>query len=155
MSMKQMFIEAKVNAIFGAKNVMNGAQVYFNLDSFTLWWCSVLTPLSENEVCVIENVGDSDDYRLGDSHKQDVIQWFMEDNDMSQWPETCDVICNALNDYYNEQDLYDMARQRIFNSDTLKDCSEFILADWNEGGEHWAWVVIEEEERILEWVKAG
>ena len=50
--------------------------------------------------------------------------------------------------------MYEQAEQRVKNSLALSMYSEFILADWPEGEEHWEWVVTADESEILDWVQS-
>ena len=47
--------------------------------------------------------------------------------------------------------MYEQAKNKVENSATLSLYSEFILADWPEGEDHWQWVVDSDEDEILEW----
>ncbi len=47
------------------------------------------------------------------------------------------------------------ARNRVANNSKLNVHSDFILADWNEGEDHWEWVATASVEEILDWVEAG
>ena len=51
--------------------------------------------------------------------------------------------------------MYEKAKARVEDSPKLILHSDFILADWPEGDEHWAWVVQATEQEILDWVEAG
>lgn len=56
---------------------------------------------------------------------------------------------------YKMCSLYTQAKFRVDHSDILAPHSDFILADWPEGNEHWRWVLEASEEEILNWVEAG
>jgi hypothetical protein len=55
----------------------------------------------------------------------------------------------------DKESLYDRAAARVDNDPRLSPHREFILADWPEGDEHWAWVIAASTEEILSWVDAG
>ena len=48
--------------------------------------------------------------------------------------------------------LYERARNRVMDSEALRPYTDFILADWPEGDEHWQWVIHTSEAEILEWI---
>jgi len=45
---------------------------------------------------------------------------------------------------------YEQASDRVHNSERLAPHADFILANWNEGEEHWDWICTAREEEILE-----
>jgi len=53
------------------------------------------------------------------------------------------------------KNLYEEAKRRVKANSELASHTDFILADWSEGDEHWEWVVSASVEEILDWVAAG
>ncbi|NIQ88799.1 MAG: hypothetical protein GWN93_06825 [Deltaproteobacteria bacterium] len=51
--------------------------------------------------------------------------------------------------------LYFKAESRVCSDERLDSVREFVLADWPEGEEHWAWVIEATTEEILDWVDAS
>lgn len=51
--------------------------------------------------------------------------------------------------------LYERAARRVRDSKKLSPHAAFILSDWNEGDEHWNWVINAREDEILDWVEAN
>lgn len=51
--------------------------------------------------------------------------------------------------------MYQQAKTRVESSPRLSPHAAFILADWDEGEEHWQWVCTASEDEILDWVEAG
>lgn len=49
--------------------------------------------------------------------------------------------------------LYEQAKSKVENSEILNQYAEVILADWNEGDEHWKWVISADESEIVIWAK--
>jgi len=79
-----------------------------------------------------------------------------------QWGETqSDVIRRTIQNEYNREiemsklSNYDRAANKVAGDPDLAAHSDFILADWPEGDEHWTWVIKASKREILEWVEAG
>lgn len=47
------------------------------------------------------------------------------------------------------------AERRVIDTPELCKHSEFIMADWREGREHWTWVINAPVAEIVEWAEAG
>lgn len=48
----------------------------------------------------------------------------------------------------------EQARCKVLSSEKLSPYADFILADWPEGTDHWIWVLLSDDEEILDWVWA-
>lgn len=46
----------------------------------------------------------------------------------------------------------EQAKTKVMNDERLKPYADFILADWPEGTEHWIWVLLSDDDEILDWV---
>ena len=51
-------------------------------------------------------------------------------------------------------ELFEKAKERVVNSPSLEVFSDFILADWDEGDDHWQWVIEADESEIVDWVES-
>lgn len=51
--------------------------------------------------------------------------------------------------------LREQAERRVDASPKLTKYKAFIMADWNEGAEHWRWVIRASVSEIVDWAKAG
>lgn len=51
--------------------------------------------------------------------------------------------------------LFEQAQQKVKHSEKLSKYAGKILADWNEGNEHWQWVLDASDEEIIEWAESG
>ena len=47
------------------------------------------------------------------------------------------------------------AERRVIVTPELCKHSEFIMADWREGAEHWRWIISAPVAEIVEWAEAG
>lgn len=49
--------------------------------------------------------------------------------------------------------LFIRAQKRVYEEPELKPYADTILYDWNEGDEHWEWVMEAPVEEIVKWAK--
>lgn len=52
-----------------------------------------------------------------------------------------------------KQTLREQAKTRVENSEKLSEHRDTIMYDWNEGDEHWAWVINATEDEIIDWAE--
>jgi len=48
---------------------------------------------------------------------------------------------------------YDQAKQRVENTPELQEYADEILYEWEEGNEHWQWVLAAPIPEIVDWAK--
>jgi hypothetical protein len=54
-----------------------------------------------------------------------------------------------------EKTLYEQVQEKVKSNPCLSHHIDFIMADWNEGNEHWDWVLQASNEEILDWIPAS
>ena len=57
-------------------------------------------------------------------------------------------------DGYDDNREYKLASERIDNTPELEPYRKTIMYDWQESGEHWAWIATASIQDIIDWAQS-